>query len=119
MNKLILSAVLAAALGACGEGGYDYDMDATVSNGGMVEVGPGVYALEGYDEPVFYANNSYWLYSNGGWYASPYYNRGWRFEAQPPRVIMGIRQPYAWVHRRHWDRDDRYRAYNRRFRDRD
>lgn len=118
MTKLILSAVLAAGLGACAGGGYDYDVNAAVStNGDMVEVSPGVYAIEGYDQPLFYANNSYWLYSNGGWYASPRYDGGWRFEARPPRMILGIHQPYAWAHRRHHDRDDRWHAYNRHFRD--
>jgi hypothetical protein len=115
MTKLILSAVLAAGLAACAGGGYDYDVNAAVSsNGDMVEVSPGVYAVEGYDQPLFYANNTYWLYTNNGWYTSPRYNGGWRFEAHPPRAVLHIHQPYAWVHHRH---GDRYRAYNHRYRD--
>ena len=109
MSKLILSGLLAAALAACAGGGYDYGVNASVSAGvpdNMVEVSPGVYAMEGYDQPLFYANGNYWLYSNGGWYTSPYYTGGWSYVQRPPSVIIGIDHPYAWTR-------GRYNAYNR------
>lgn len=116
MSKLIVSAVFAAVLAACGGGyGYQYGVSASVATpNNLVEVSPGVYAVQGYDEPLFYANNSYWLYQDGAWYRSPYYTGGWSYVQQPPRVILGIQRPYAWVHGRYNAYNGRnYRQYNR------
>lgn len=67
----------------------------------MVYVGPNVWVVEDYDEPVFYSSNSYWLYRGGIWYRSGYYDRGW--------VRVGVHVVPG--HVRRIDRPHRYVRY--------
>jgi hypothetical protein len=67
----------------------------------MVYVGPNVWVVEDYDEPVFYASDSYWLYRGGIWYRSSYYDRSW--------VRVGVHIVPAQVRR--IDRPHRYVRY--------
>ena len=70
---------------------------AQVSTPAMVEVSPGVMVIEDYNEPVFYSDGYYWLYSDGGWMRSSYHNGGWvRHHAVPAR-LHGIRNPRGYV----------------------
>ena len=63
----------------------------------LVWIGPGVWVVEDYGQAVFYANNSYWMYSNGIWYSSSYYNDGFvRVSVVPPALIR-VRRPYRYV----------------------
>jgi hypothetical protein len=68
----------------------------------MVYVGPNVWVVEDYDEPVFYSSNSYWLYRGGIWYRSGYYNRGWvRVHGNVvPGHVRRIDRPHRYVHYR-------------------
>ncbi len=63
----------------------------------MVEVSPGVMVIEDYDEPVFYSDGYYWLYSDGIWLRSSYHNGGWVRWNNVPRGIVSIRSPRAYV----------------------
>lgn len=108
MRRLIL--VLAAALaGGCAAHGAHgtYAVSASVGTPDLVYVSPGVYAVAGYADPIFYSNNFYWRFYAGSWYRSPYWNRGWAYYPRPPRVIARIDRPYQ-VYRRHRTYD-RYR----------
>jgi hypothetical protein len=90
----------AVAAGAgCAGGTAGYSVSASYSSPDLAYVSPGVYVVEDYDQPVFYTNNAYWRYDGGRWYVSNYYNRGWRYAA-PPRTLVSIRQPRAYVHYR-------------------
>ena len=76
---LSISVGLAACTGS-GSAVYGGSVSAGVAYGAeppLVEVSPDVWVVEGYDEPVFYTENSYWLYRSGNWYRSSYYDRGW------------------------------------------
>ena len=70
---------------------------ATVSTPAMVEVSPGVMVIEDYDEPVFYSDGYYWLYSDGVWLRSHYHTGGWVRYHSVPRGIVSIRSPRAYV----------------------
>jgi len=63
----------------------------------MVEVSPGVMVIEDYDEPVFYSDGYYWMYSGGVWMRSGYHNRGWVRGYAAPRGVISIRNPRAYV----------------------
>lgn len=67
----------------------------------MVYVAPNVWVVEDYDEPVFYASDSYWLYRGGIWYRSSYYDRSW--------VRVGVHVVPG--HVRRIDRPHRYVRY--------
>lgn len=107
MRRLLMALALgtsALVTGACaGSGTATYGVSASYSTPDLAYVSPGVYVVADYDQPVFYTNNLYWRYDNGTWYQSRYYDRGWRYSA-PPRALVTINQPYAYV---------RYRANTR------
>lgn len=63
----------------------------------MVEVSPGVMVIEDYDEPVFYSDGYYWLYSDGVWLRSSYHTGGWVRVRTVPTRIVSIRSPRAYV----------------------
>lgn len=98
----ILAFTLAPLVAACmgtGTGTADvrYGAAASVSTPQFVEVYPDVQVISDYHEPVFYTDNTYWLYRDDGWYQSSDYRGGWvRIEAPPPR-IRRIERPQAYV----------------------
>jgi hypothetical protein len=67
-------------------------------------MGPGVYAVANADAPVFYADNYYWLYTDGLWYRSSYATGGWSY-APAPYVIRQIDRPLAYQRPRTYRRD--------------
>lgn len=97
LRKLVLVVALAGIAGAAGcytSEGYGPYEGYSVSY-----ISPGVGVVTNSDYPVFYYDNSYWLYNNGYWYTSPYYNGGWVY-ATPPPVLLSIGNPYAYRHYR-------------------
>lgn len=52
----------------------------------LVELYPGVWVIEDYDDPVFYADGFYWWYRDDGWYRSHYHTGGWVFSSPTPRA---------------------------------
>ncbi len=63
----------------------------------LAMVGPNVWVVQGYDEPVFYADDGYWLYRNNVWYRSHAYNGGWvRSFYVPVGIRTHIRYPYRY-----------------------
>jgi hypothetical protein len=119
-----LPIALALAAGACTGGGTvaaSYSSPGYASQPGLVEVRPGVYVVENYDEPVFYADNFYWRFYGNTWYRSNYYNTGW-VVARPPYSVAYIDRPQRYVryrpgrHERVVIRDNRGRLHVRRHR---
>lgn len=95
LRNFALVAALATTAGCYAEMSDSYYGGATLSY-----VAPDVSVVAGYDYPVFYSNNNFWMYNSGVWYRSPYYDRGWVY-ATPPVALRGIANPYAYVHYRH------------------
>ena len=68
----------------------------------MVEVNPGVWVVEDYPRPVFYADNYYWRYTDGVWYRSvTLWDAPVRIRATyVPVHIRRIDQPEAYIYYR-------------------
>jgi hypothetical protein len=117
MRRLLISLALGASALAAGcagtTGTVAYTADVSYRSPSLAYVSPGVYAVADYNEPVFYSNNSYWLYRNNNWYRSNYYDRGWTYYRTPPRAVLSINSPRAYVRYRPADRYrvDRGRVY--------
>ncbi len=63
----------------------------------LVELYPGVWVIEDYNEPVFFADGFYWLYRDDGWYRSSYHTGGWVLVGSVPQVVVRIERPRAYV----------------------
>lgn len=96
---LMLLAIGTTALvsGCSGRVHSGYAVTASYSQPDLAYVSPGVYVVQDYHEPVFYSNNAYWRYHNNGWYRSNRYDRGWTYYRTPPRAVVSIQRPYAYV----------------------
>lgn len=68
--------------------------------GDLVEVSPGVEVLADYDEPIFFADDLYWVNRGGIWYSSGWYRGGWGRAEHVPTHISGIVHPEGYVHYR-------------------
>src|SRR5687767_3312968 len=99
MSK-ILTSTFAALLAACTASGTTdvrYSATATASAPQFVEVEPEVQVIADYHEPVFYTDQTYWLFRGGVWYRSNDYRSGWvRIDAPPPR-LRTIQRPERYV----------------------
>lgn len=106
MNQMIRLLVVSSALGllaisgACTvQGGTRTRAAVYAPAPNLVAIGGGVYVVENYSQPVFYADGYYWRAGSGGWYRSSYYDRGWGYVDYgyvPPSVVR-IRQPRSYV----------------------
>jgi hypothetical protein len=99
MRKLFFALLLGSA--ACaGSGTVGYTSSGTYGGGyadvDMVTVSPGVQVIADYDEPVFYSNGYYWRYYGDTWYRSNTWTGGW-VHYNPPRAVVSIRSPNAYV----------------------
>jgi hypothetical protein len=108
MNKTLLYAVLfASAVGlgttSCTVRG-PVAAGVTVTEPTLVEISPGVWVIEDYDDPVFYADGFYWLYRGDTWFRSTIHSGGWLRVDTAPRVVIGLGHPRAYI---------RYRATGR------
>jgi hypothetical protein len=99
MRHLILGFLIAAGCA----GSATYRGSATVAYSSpdvdMVYVSPGVQVIADYDEPVFYTNGYYWRYYGDTWYRSNSWTGGWVYSS-PPRALLRIDRPHAYVHYR-------------------
>ena len=113
MRRLLILLALTTGAVVAGAGCNGRGTVAYTASGGyysqpsLAYVAPGVYVVEDYGAPVFYSNNRYWRYDNGRWYRSRYYDRGYTYWARPPRAVLSIDRPYAYVRYRS---PTRYRA---------
>lgn len=95
MTRLLLPLALALSAACAGSGTVSATYS-TPSGPALVQVRPGVYVLEDYPEPIFYADNFYWRFYGGVWYRSNYYTGGW-VAARPTARITYVDRPYAYV----------------------
>ena len=104
MKYILISSMLAAGLftaASCYAEGPAPQYAAEDDNGDdLVEVSPGVEVIADYDEPIFFADDYYWVNRGGIWYSSPWYRGGWVRAERPPTAIVSIRNPQAYVHYR-------------------
>ncbi|HEU0033202.1 MAG TPA: hypothetical protein VFQ53_21365 [Kofleriaceae bacterium] len=101
-----LAFMLSAALAACaGATDVRYGGGVVVRSPDLVTIEPDVYVVADADEPIFYTDNYYWLYRDGGWYRSNTYRGGWVRYYDTPYRLRRIDQPYAYV--RYRDRGHR------------
>lgn len=118
MKRTRLSAcvfAVAASLAAChGTGNVDYAGEVSVTSPALVQISPGVQVVEDADEPLFYADDSYWLYRDNVWLRSRDYHGGFaRVDfVTVPQDIRVIERPQIYAHYR--QNSTRYReAYAR------
>jgi len=102
MMKLVPILICAMLAGCAGgySGSYGASVAYTNTAPDMAYVSPGVRVIADYDEPIFFADGYYWYNSNGYWYRSGTYTGGWAYVSSPPRAIISINSPSAYVHYR-------------------
>jgi len=96
-----LAFLLSASLAACA-GQAEVRYAGNASNPDLVELAgdPSVMVVANSEEPVFYSENTYWLYRDQQWYRSTSYRRGWSRVEHPADHVRRISQPTAFVHYR-------------------
>lgn len=79
----------------------------------LVEVSPGVEVIADYDEPIFFADDFYWVNRGGIWYSSTWYGGGWGRAGNVPGHILGISRPDMYRHYRPagWVAHEHIRGY--------
>lgn len=96
-----LAFILSASLAACaGQAEVRYTGTADPELVAM-DTDPSVMVVSNADEPVFYSDNSYWLFRDNLWYRSGSSRGGWARVDQPPEHVRQIERPEAYVHFRH------------------
>lgn len=103
MKNLLVCTIFAAAIAHAGgcytdDGAPQYAEDD--GGGDLVEVSPGVEVVADYDEPVFFADDYYWVNRGGIWYSSGWYGGGWVRAGRVPEHIRGIEHPEVYRHYR-------------------
>jgi hypothetical protein len=97
-----LAFLLSASLAACaGEAEVQYSGAATAPELVAMDDDPSVMVVANSDEPIFFSDNSYWLYRDNHWLRSRSHRGGWARVDQPPEHIRRIERPTAYVHFRH------------------
>jgi hypothetical protein len=71
--------------------------DVTYDEPELAYVSPGVWVVTGYNEPVFYHSNYYWVNRGGVWYRSGYYRSGWVRVNTVPYGVRRIRNRRRYV----------------------
>ncbi len=103
LSTLLLAvavSVPAVTLAGCVERGEVYaEADAYIPPPTLAYVGPGLWVVADYDEPIFYSDGYYWLYNEGFWYRSLDYTGGWDVvdAAVLPLPVRRIDRPSAYV----------------------
>jgi len=98
IQSIVIAASLAAMQGCYTDAAYpEYADDGT---GDLVEISPGVEVLADWNEPIFFADDFYWVFRGGFWFRSGWYGGGWaRWDNVPPHV-RGIAHPESYAHYR-------------------
>lgn len=97
-----LAFLLSASLAACaGTAEVRYSSGVTDPELVAMDTDPDVMVVANADEPVFFSDNSYWLFRDNLWYRSGSHRGGWVRADQPPEHVRRIERPAAYVHFRH------------------
>jgi hypothetical protein len=103
MNRMLLPVLAAAALAGCytrGDMGVGYSYG--YASGGYASpdlyyMSPGVSVVAYADNPTFYSDNYYWMYSGNQWYRSNNYGGGWVVYNDVPYGVRSINRPYSYT----------------------
>lgn len=96
-----LALLLSASLAACaGEAAVHYSGDSTTPELVAIDTDASVQVVANADEPIFYTENTYYLYRKDHWYRSSSHRGDWKRIDDPPEHIRRIDQPLAYVHYR-------------------
>jgi hypothetical protein len=91
--------ILSASLAACaGQAEVRYSGNASTPELVTMESDPSVMIVANSEEPVFYSENTYWLYRNQRWYRSSSHRGGWHEADRPSEHVRRIERPTAYVH---------------------
>ena len=94
-----LAFLLTASLAAChSEADVHYSGEATTPDMVVMDSDASVQVVANADEPIFYTDNSYYLYRDNHWYRSRSHRSGWARVDDPPEHIRRIDRPLAYVH---------------------
>lgn len=94
-----LAFILTVSLAACrGEAEVHYSGDASAPELVTLDIDPSVMVVANADEPIFYFENTYWLYRDNHWFRSSSHRKGWSRIDTPPVKITRIDRPLAYVH---------------------
>jgi len=97
-----LAVMLSASLAACaGQAEVRFSGEATTPELVAMDTDPDVMVVANADEPIFYTDNSYWLFRDRHWYRSNQPRSGWARVEQPPERVRRIDRPAAYVHFHH------------------
>lgn len=97
-----LGFLLSASLAACaGTAEVRYSGNASTPELVEMDSDPSVMVVANSDEPVFFSENTYWLYRDQQWYRSRSSHSGWSRVDAPPEHVRKIERPTAYVHYRH------------------
>ena len=98
-----LMAIVMASAGFAGSGCLGgAQVRVTATSPRLVLVAPGVWVVEDYPRPVYYADGYYWQYIDGAWYRSSWYDDGFiRADITVvPRIVVRSHRPDVYVHYR-------------------
>jgi hypothetical protein len=91
--------LIAAALTACAaQPEVHYSGDGARPELVALERTPEVRVVANADEPIFFTENTFWLYRNDTWWRSSSFRTGWVRADLPPERVTRISQPSQYVH---------------------
>ena len=94
-----LAVILSASLAACaGQAEVRYSGNASTPELVAMDSDPSVMIVANSEEPVFYSENTYWLYRNQRWYRSSSHRGGWHEADRLPEHVRRIDRPTVYVH---------------------
>ena len=100
MKRLLLPVLAAATLAGCytrGDVGVGYSYGYASAGPDLYYMSPGVSVVAYADNPTFYSDNNYWMYSGNQWYRSDYYGGGWALSYDVPYTVRSINRPYSYT----------------------
>ncbi len=96
MSPRIACLLLATALAGCAVQ-HRYTGQVTVRDASLVAIEPDVKVVADAEEPMFFADRSYWLFHDGQWHRSATVRGPWVLERKPPGAVLRIDQPFAYT----------------------
>jgi hypothetical protein len=94
-----LAIILSASLAACAaQAEVRYSGNASSPELITMESDPSVMVVANSEEPVFYSENTYWLYRDHRWYRSSSHRGGWHEADTLPEHVRRIDRPTRYVH---------------------
>jgi len=96
MTTRIAALLLATAIGGCAVQ-HRYTGQVTVRDSSLVAIEPDIKVVADAEEPMFFANSSYYLFHDGAWHKSAGVNGPWQLDRKPPGAVLRMTQPYAYT----------------------